>query len=561
MRQSTTPIQFERQTRPDSGNMISTGWAGRVTPAGYIPVLRGDSLSGSFGVDVDLADMPKPLLNAVNLRVQAWFVPKSAHPQFSGMDEFIASYHGETIKSLAQEDRDPPPFFYTLTEEQSKTASHQPLFAHLGISVPDGARINTDLIDAFNLVYNFRLAAHTNKITRRPYAVENVVQSCQLPRAFWPTGRFNSVVPDYERAQVVGDLSLDVSAGRIPISGLGRVFNTVPTPETQGTVIERLGTQAEGRDHAELTKETYPFYEDNPSEWRMRTDQYGVPQIFGEMSGRYLNTTLADIEKAKATQAFAKLRASYAGNDATGFDNDDAIVAELLQGFNVPEDLFKRPWLLDSKDETFGMVERHASDAPNLNVSVSRGRASASLRLNVPKTNVGGTVVFTIEVLPERIYEAASDEWILSTSVDDLPNALRDGLRPEPVDYVRSRRLDARHDKPDSLYGYEPMNMVWHRENSRLGGRYYQGQYSTGFNEQRAGVWQSTVKNPRFTSDHWLAPWNFPRGVFSDQTAPSFRFVAAHNVQLNGMTQVGDVLAENTDDYASISANAQNGVG
>jgi len=59
---------------------------------GYAPILRGDSASGKVAIDLELAEMPRPLLNGVMMNVQAWFVFKTAHPQFSGRDEFIASY-------------------------------------------------------------------------------------------------------------------------------------------------------------------------------------------------------------------------------------------------------------------------------------------------------------------------------------------------------------------------------------------------------------------------------------------------------------------------------------
>ena len=124
------------------------------------------------------------------------------------------------------------------------------------------------------------------------------------------------------------------------------------------------------------------------------------PAIYAEMAGQSVGITLADFDKARTTQAFAKLRTAYAGNDATGFDNDDTLVALLMQGLNVPEDEFKRPWLLDSKRVPVGFAERFATDAANLDQSVTLGRASAQLSLNVPQLDMGGMIVIPPKSCP-----------------------------------------------------------------------------------------------------------------------------------------------------------------
>ena len=244
---------------------------------------------------------------------------------------------------------------------------------------------------------------------------------------------------------------------------------------------------------------------------------------------------------------------SYAGNDTTGFDNDDTLVAHLMQGIPVPEDQFKRPWLLHSARVPVGFAERFATDAANLDQSVTLGRASARLSLNVPAQDVGGVIVFTIEVLPERVDERMSDEWLLIDQVNDLPNALRDVQRTEPVDMVRNRRVDAAHTQPNALYGYEPMNDVWNRDFTRLGGDFYQPTPGGGWTENRSNIWQAEIIDPVFTSTHYLAPSPFPHDVFADANADAFEFVCRHSVAINGLTQIGDVLAENNDDYEAVS--------
>ena len=544
-RQSTTPVSFKKSQRRDTSVTMSSARAGVVVPVGFLPLLPGDSASGRVGVDVALKEMPKPLLNAVHANIQAWFVPKSAFPKFVSRDEVTFSMAGETIKSLGQPDRAPPPYF-DVSAVNPAAYKNGLFYKTLGLHIPTGGKVNSDLNDAFTLIYNFRLAAHSSRLPRRLYVAEGGTTQQTLPPAFWPSSRLAKVVPDYERALVIGSLDLDVAAGKVPVNGIGFTEATNTAAGVNRTVWESGGaTQTTYADSALVS--------DNDLRIAFETGASGIrPLIFAEFGGESVNVSLADIDKARTTQAFAKLRTAYAGNDATGFDNDDALVAMLMQGLSVPEDQFKRPWLLDSKRVPVGFAERFATDSANLDASVTLGRASASLSLNVPQQDVGGVIIFTVEVLPERVDERMADPYILAEKFDDLPNALRDIQRVEPVDLVQNKRIDAAHTSPDGLYGYEPMNEKWNRNFTRLGGDFYQPTPGAGWTENRSAIWQTEIVNPTFSATHYLAPVPFPHDVFADMNADAFEFVCRHDVRIVGLTQIGDVLAENNDDYEAI---------
>lgn len=554
-RQSNTPVSFETSMRPDKAVIMTSGFAGKVVPVGYIPLLPGDSAAGKVGFDMQLAEMPKPLLNAVMMRVQAWFIAKAAMPQFPGRDELNHAMTGEPIKALGAADRAPPGFFTTISGAALTTAAASEFFKTLGLHVPTGATINSDLIDAFVVLYNFRLAAHSSRLPRRKYASEDIAEATTLPPAFWPSGRFAHVVPDYEAALVMGSLELDVMAGRLPVDGI--YFNgTIPVRAAgmamRGVLpgMDIITTGIGGDDavvEANAGSGNSPHFAVSGA-----TGAAARPEVYAEMGGQTISVTLNDIDKARIRQAYAKLHAAYAGNDATGFDNDETLVALLMQGLNPGAENFKRPILLDSKVVPVGFAERFATDAANLDDSVSTGRASAVLTLNVPKTDVGGVVIYTVEVLPERLDERMADEWMLCTTFDHLPNALRDIQRTLPVDMVLNRRIDAKHSQPGGLYGYEPMNAKWVRDATRLGGSFYQATPGAVVTEPRAGIWQTDIVNPAFTSTHWLAPVPFPNDVFADTLKPSFEITARHAVTIVGLTQIGDPLSEANDDFAAV---------
>lgn len=555
-RQSTTPVSFNQSTRKDTAVLMTSGRAGVVMPVGYFPLLPGDSAAGRMGIDIQLKEMPKPLLNAVHANVQAWFVPKSADPRLSGRDELMHAMTGESIKSLGnngtETTRDPIPY-YKVVGTNPAPVQNSPFFKALGLHFATGTEINSDLVDAFNIIYNFRLAAHSSRLTRRPYMAESYANAMSFPPAFWPSSRLSRVVPDYERALVVGSLDLDVAAGQLPVSGIG--LNRLKNPPNAKIIGDFAETDGS------ITSGTYRYMTNEEDHFGIRTNggpiEQEFPRIFAEMAGQSFNISLADIDKARTTQAFAKLRTAYAGNDTTGFDNDDTLVALLMQGISVPADEFKRPWLLDSKRVPIGFAERFATDAANLDQSVTLGRASAQLSLNVPHQDVGGVVIFTVEVLPERIDERMADEWLHCLEFDHLPNALRDVQRVEPVDLVTNRRIDAKHTSPSGLYGYEPMNDKWNRDFTRLGGDFYQATPGGGFTENRSNIWQTEIVDPTFSTTHYLAPSPFPHDVFADQNADAFECVVRHAVAIRGNTQIGDVLAENNDDYEAVQLAGQ----
>lgn len=545
-RQNTSPVTFNRTMRRDRVTAMTSGRAGKVVPVDYFPLLAGDSASGRLGIDIELGEMPRPLLNGVLANVQTWVVPKCAHAQFSGFDDYMHAREGSDIKTLGAADRTPPPFFNTLTGADLTTVANSDFMKALGIHNPSGVDINVDLIDAYNLIYNFRLAAHSSKLTREDYATENLANALALKRAFWPKSAMSRVVPDYESALIVGQLDLDIQSGQLPISGLGA------ENQNAGTGVNE---SVDETDQSNPTYATAKNLSNNAANDRVYAKTSGgFLQIFAEMAGQTIPATLADIDKARTTQAFAKLRQAYAGNDSTGFGNDDTIVAMLMSGLSVPEEYFKRPILLDNAIVPFGFTERFATDAANLDDSVSQGRASASLSLNIPEMPCEATVLTTVEVLPELLQEAMSDEMILATSVADLPDALRDVQRTEPVDTVLNRRRDARHTTPGGGYGHEPMNDKWNRDFTRLGGAFYQTDPNNPFTDQRSAIWMAGIVDPAFTADHWLAPASFPHDVFSDTLADAFECVVRHDVAINGLTQIGDVLEEDNSNFTVVQS-------
>lgn len=539
LRQNTVPMQYDQTMRPMSGQIVTSGRAGVVTPLSMIALHRGESAAGDLTFDFMLAEMPKPILNAVQVRVQAWFVPRTALPHFSGVDEYLFSYHGHSIRALGAADRTPPDLFLTETGATPlATLNSSALITSLGYHIAANTPVNLDYIDSFNLVYNFRSQAMSKNLPYRPYYSEDAAASVTLPPAFWPSAVLQGVVPDYESALVKGALDLDVSAGQVPVT----------TDVAAGTAVAVKSTVTS--DNRDLNANTIQLTVGGAA---------ALPDanvLYTDLIGQTITTSLADIDKARTTKTFAKYRSSYAGADPSGFRVDDVIIGELMQGFQVPKELYARPWLLDSKVATFGLSERHATDAANLDDSVTTGDAYTRLSINVPRQEHGGVIVVTAEVFPERMSERGSDEYMHVTSRSDLPEPLRDLQRTEPVDPVLNRRLDAAHASPGGQYGHEPMNNKWRSPDFlRMGGKYRQTTPGTPITTSRFAIWHPDVVDPSFNSDHYLCPSPFPHTVFSFSSEDCWDVSARQNIALIGRTvQYGEDLAEDNGEFADTKA-------
>jgi len=533
IKHDTTPLNFPRTLRNDNQSLLTTGRAGEVIPFGFVPLFREDSATGRVTIAAELAEMPKPLENAVIGRLQTWFVPRPSLPQFSGLDEYTHSYQGKNITQLGAAGRTPPALFDTVSASAVyATANGSEFMRATGLTVEASETFNTDYIDAYILVQNFRLAAHSSKMTRYDYYQEDNTTSLQLKPAFWPRNRFHSVVADYETALVVGALDLDVSAGTVRIQ-----TDATVTTDTVGVYSVDAGANRDMIDNGGVKI----------------GGLYSGHALEGDMTGQTVTTTLANIDMARKQQSFAKAVAAMDGNQYSGFNNDDVLILDLMNGFTVPPELLNRPWMLDSKTGVFGMSERHATDAANLDDSVTVGQLTLSTSINVPKAQYGGVIFSTFEYMPERLYPRQSDEYMKVTTEAQLPNALRDSLNPEPVEITLNGEIDTAHTTAGGTFGFRELNGKWNRERTLLGGDFQSLTPGTPATAARTALWQPEYVDPVLTSDHWLCPHPFPQDVFSVPGNDTVTLSVRVDCTISGLTQFGSKLVEDNSEFADIT--------
>nr|WDY38265.1 major capsid protein [Rattus norvegicus microvirus] len=527
------PILTEKSVRGEEVRVLTSCKAGKIIPVAFAPMLREDRVSkGSIRVNLEMAETVYPLMNAVNVTAFVHFIPFSAFDRFGGMDEFNRSYQGipEAHNSTAI------PFFQMVNYNRSDE-----FWNALGVHWPHGTTINGAPLEAYNVLVNHRRETRSRHLpTRGQY-------DRALAQAFWKNPNLWHIVPDFDQAAMDGEVELQFSNSRAPVRGLG-IDNSGGKIAAKSSPMIRQGNGTTA-----VVTPAAQFSADGAKIWMALKDgvsngtPVSAPDIFTELKDTGISLSLQNIELAKQTAAFAKLRKQYQGL------SEEYLMDLLMEGIRVPDEALRQPILLDRKSTIFGYSERFATDAANLDKSVTTGVTSVDLTFRTPPMNTGGIILVTVEIVPEQLFERMQDNFLATSDPAKLPNFMRDYLDPEKVDVVKNNYVDVLHATPTATFGYAPLNHAWKRSLSHIGGRYKRPE-TAGFIEDRQRFWSVEKLNPTLTSDFYLVPENLPHTVFKDQTRDPFEILALGNIEIVGNTVFGKTLEENTGEYDKIMA-------
>lgn len=538
-----TPVPFRRSNRPARGLTMTNGDAGKVLPIRFEPVAREESASGRVGMTIQMAETPEPIANAVHAKACTYFVPYLAFGQFDGsLERLNRSYAGENDIGSSS----PLPFFETnkfwngasvsviSNGHDFDTRTHNGLgefYQTLGIHTA-ATNLNNSYVQAYNAVVN-----HRRKARSPAFAQENKIRNefdHTLAECFWPYSGNSHIVADYDEKLIAGEITLSGLTFQAPVTSSRWAYGT--TGYTPSTANPSPGyTYAVAADGSQMTED-------------------GARVIWDDVYAELTNSgttvlNLADIEMAKNLASFAKLRSAYSGR------SDDWIIDMLMQGFSMPLEFLKDPLLVGQASGVFDMAQRFASDAGNLDDSVTRGMCNLNYRVNMPRTTVGGILVTTVEIAPEQIWERKKDYFLYTTSADEMPNALKDNLAilgGQHAVQVKKEHLDVNHSTPDAVLGFAPLNHEWRRDHINLGGKLYRPA-DDSYSQDRARVWSNEVIDPSLSTDAYLCT-NLHKKVFSDQVSEAFEISAMQDLSVNTNIQFGDALIETdaTSDYEAI---------
>lgn len=530
-RTKTTPIPITRTTRPNATRVLTSFEPGYMVPVLAVPLLREDSVfSAMYDVVFEMKETVEVLMNGVNARVMTYLVPKTALARFDGLDSINKSYAGLP----PVEGGDVVPWFETMV---APAHGANAILKKMGKHARPGTTINTEYIEAYNAIWNFRAKNRSPDITLRDRL------DATLAKAFWTHENFAHIVPKFDQAIIDGEVPLNIVAGKMPVQGLGIYNSGVTAPNV--AVSEAGGNT--------VYPESWAI--DNPSGAQKaavfikKGASAGVPDVFVEMEQNGITVSLSNIELARKTQAFAALRRQYAGH------SDEYIIDLLMSGITIPELAWNQPILLADQRTVFGMSKRYATDAENLTESVVNGITAVQQRFRCPPVGMGGVIMMVVEVTPEQLFERQKDPYLHATSVAHLPDALKDMLDPEKVVIVRNEDVDLDHDQPNDTFGYAPLNHEWARSVPQIGGKFYRPAVDAAFDEDRQRIWAVETQNPVLSEDFYLCT-DMHQKPFVMTTGDNFEVLVRGEAAIKGLTQFGGPLIEATDDYAKVMEQA-----
>lgn len=549
-----TPVAVPRSRRLHDLRCLTSLPAGRVVPLAAVPLLREDSVTrGSCRVQFEMSETVEILMNAVNVRVMAYFVPNLAFERFGGsLDHFNKSYMGVPLI----EGEAVTPFIERVAAPAPGVAGNQVLF-YMGKHYKTGQMISTAYNEAYNIIWNFRAKNRSPDIEAR----ERLDHT--LAPAFWQHQAWAHIVPDFDQAVIDGEVALNMTNVEMSIGG--GPFQVVPTNGNTSTTVgasaptfRQPGMQPDGvtpnvpnalRGYGVTNTDVHgggvwPVM-NGSLYWADPALQTALTGATAELAADGITLSLSNIDMARRTQAFATLRKAYSGH------TEEYIIDLLMAGISVPEEVWKQPMLLADRSTIFGMSKRYASDGASLTESVVNGMTFIDLNWSLPRAPMGGVIMITAEISPEQMFERQKDPYLHAVSVEDFPEYIRDTLDPEKVEAVPNDYVDVDHDSPTATFGYAPLGYRWAKSGPQIGGRFYRPTVDAEFDEDRQRIWAVETQNPVLSEDFYLVTtMHYKPFVVTDVDVDPFEALTRGFVQISGNTVFGGLLVEATDDYA-----------
>lgn len=524
---SQTPIPVQKSVRPIEVRGMTSCRAGVVVPHFGAFLLREDRVSrGKIQVTIRQEETVRPLANATSVKVSAYLIPMTAFERFDGSVEKL----NKSYRKVKDRDADasPIPFFQTMTYNRTHA-----FWQKMGIHHPNTTAINSVYVEAYNTLVNWLRSMRAKDLAVR------TLNDTTLAQAFWNHPFMWHIKPDFDQAMMDGEVELSWTNPKVPVSGIG-VPVGVTWDGAAGTVNETAGAKAMAAGGGVQSRQS-------PSSIIVRREgTTAFPAVYAEMQASGAKISLANIELAKQTAAFAKLREQYKGVD------DDHLVDLLMSGIHLPDSALRQPILLDQQLVTIGQTEHYATDGDNLAKSRTRGAAVAQLTIRTPAVNTAGVIMIVSQIVPEQLFERMQDPILSITDPAKLPEFLRDFLDPEKVETVPNSFVDTLHGTPTGVFGFAPLNHAWKQSLTHLGGKFFRP-VPDAFVEDRQRFWSVETPNPALNSAFYLVPADLPHSVFADTLADPFEIEQRGFLEVVGNTVFGATFNEDDGNYDAVA--------
>jgi hypothetical protein len=534
---NTSAYTPPRTTRTDETVFLSSMEMGKINPVMYFPLLREDQVNnGRVRLAVNTTELTEMPLNGIAVTAHVWLVPHLALEQFNGsLDRLNKAYTGTqdvdgVVPTYFEKNKyfDGTNVVTSATPSTMDTAGDTAAFYKL-MGIHTTGDVNNTLVQALNITTNQRY-----QYLSKSLAMRNEFDH-SLPKATWPLNQLKYIVPDFDEKMINGEFKIRDLSFKAPVIS-ANYYNPSSYPSMKYP----------------LTSSETPTTVNNVTtpDGDTLTTAYEFDEIWAEMTGGGdVTISLADIENARKTAAFARLRAKFEGRMS-----DDDIVDLLMSGIQVPMSALKEALLLQKVTVPMVYDQQYATDAANLDDSVTRGYATVDLNFRAPKVNTGGIILVTLECVPEQLYERKQDCWLNTTTVGELPDFLTDYLDPQKVEAVQNKYVDTNHTDPDGIFGYAPLNYKWmDRKSTNVGGKYYRPA-TDAYDENRARIITMETSSSMTLNEDFYLVSGMHKKMFADQITEGLEVSGRAAVKISGNTVFGTALMEATNDYEVIDA-------
>lgn len=539
-RQQTRPNNTPRTRRPHDVMVGTTLPPGKVVPLAMIPLLREDSAAGVLNMTFEMMETHEILMNGVEVRVMAYCVPWLAMERFKGSrEEFDLAYAGKAgLGGVVI------PFFEL---EAMGTHGSNLVYKYLGIHGNPTDMVNTMPVEAYNEIDDFRRKNRNEKLTKRTRLQKD------LAAAYWDHSRFAALVQDWDDAATDMEVPLTVRRSDLRVRGIG--FNHDAPPGVGNAVA--INVRESGRTSPRNTNGQRIYANGATAGAGISSlvvqSNGGYPEIWAEMADDGITVSLANIERAKKTKAFAELRKKFDQID------EDHIIDMLMDGLTVPEQHLKQPFLLGQAKAEFQQIKRYSTDADDLDRSAVSGGVRVTLPIRCPSIPTGGLIMVLAEIVPNQLFERQRDPFVHITNarynssgdLKDLPSYVRDELDEQKVDIVLNGQIDTAHSQPTVPFAYAPMNWEWAAMGPKMGGDFYRPTANTTTDTTRLNLWAVETPDPTY-GETFQRVGTMHRKVFLDETLDPFRAKIGGTISITGLTVFGPALIENAGNWDEV---------
>jgi hypothetical protein len=533
---NTSAYTPPRTTRTDETVFLSSMEMGKINPVMYFPGLREDQVNqGRARIAVNTTELTEMPLNGIAVTAHVWLVPHLALEQFNGsIDRLNKAYTGtQDVDGVV------PTYFEKnkywngsarvtdATPDDFDTAGDTAAFYKL-MGIHTVGDVNNTLVQCYNVTTNQRYQYLSKSLPMRDEFDHS------LAKATWPLNQLKYIVPDFDERFNNGEATISGLTFKAPLVSQNWSANGHPSIKFPGS---------SGDQYADNGATTAPNGDELVS-------SYIWEDIWAELSsGGTATLSLADLENARKTAAFAKIRAKFSERVT-----DDDIIGLFMSGIQVPAASLKEAMLLQKVTVPMVYDQQYATDAANLDDSVTRGYATVDLNFKTPRMNTGFTVLVTLEVVPEQLYERKQDCWMSTTTVDELPDFLVDYLDPQKIETVQNKFVDTNHTDGDGIFGYAPLNYKWmDRKSVNVGGKYHRPA-NDAYDENRARIITAETSSSMTLNEDFYLVSGLHKKMFADQITDGLEVSGRAAVKITGNTVFGPALMEATNDYEVIDA-------